>query len=1355
LEIVSSASGKHGSSHCAIFSNIDIRRFCLCLMVAMSPIILAAQNQSEKITAPNVPSSALIASEIPLDDGYFYHEDSALKLGLGFDPSDPRKLKKPCLDYEVIPPEEGPPPSTECHEIYVHNFEQLESAAKVDVSVEARAIFAETDFRYRMMVSANIDLYPNDDEVAAIGKYLTAAGDWRLTVPDDVANWIISRIGHLGPEATPRLISAYMHFLRNNADSPPFDAGSPDSARIRILHSIVEDLKHEKTPACELALLMFREINDPDMRQLADAGNYDSLKSYPWLVGHEPWTNWILTGLDPYSSKQNPQPKVLSKVRSIVAGLDIKPPVSESVINFLDYTDDPRGWGQLKGDASVPHAKDDQLLSQDLAFASLLSRRFAAMLNLPPASDKRLEDKTRLAFSLGMVQPPPLADLYRDELGIPSSSPTEDRFDELYRTFVSQQRRMMALAVYALIVHQRTHHGAAVDLGMDKVFKTLAGTALPPSERKTSIVPTISASEIKSVSATDLSRLSGCNPKSAVVLKRQVSLRAHIYLETIDARCTDDRHVRLSRAGYLSADMIEILRLNPYFFDILGLSLAQRDLYIQTAASEESPENIDLIRVNPSLSSAILLAVLAHPNTPWQFVRDVLLQDWPISIDWFSPGWRPPSGSNPSAVVLRSAAEFAKTQESFLAGQNSLFQWEARRHFLDGLRSTVNSLPAKVTQCRQVSHCQSDPSGPMNCTNSTECPTVSSGKDKIIQQFNRIVDETDAYLKTSTSLFDKPCVSPTGKDVITVAINQDTDEFITGYGHGLCFVAVQGSLRGYPEVVSKAIKRTLELDPRFFNRHQLDLLPSSDNWESRFVPALLHSAREVEEAEASRQYLKTTDLLYYLPSNPAPLSTIRSAADPLFGSPLDAMTAPLLETAAGMDLANDLASLQYFAGVLPPPLVPDNGLELSKAFMDKLRAQERSAIAQIYSQVDPQIANVKSQLRVQQPQQGFAIFLSLTIGDGGIVPGLSLSYGGAGFNVTLPTPSSATITPSFGPFQIPGLPLVFPGSFALGPFLPNLTVPLGPSGNSGTFPADPDSASSGSGVPSDNTSSAKFTAPPNAPVVSGAVSQVGNVQPDDTLRVSFNTQAPISSVNWNTLLASSNFVGRMWLGNELAIAKPLLTAPELASIQAGLLQPSFPVPLAKLIALKAAQASSHDPNLVVMVSFSQVLDSACSKSTWSNCGVAIRQALDRGLSDPKDILNLALLWAAAYDARYSELRKQGHLEKSTPDSEKISEELKSHIDPLEIAKDKIEDKVLKLLLGKLAFLVDVASSPWITALKISLNSSEIASDYDELELMNRSMQKQIVKQLTPFMLPEWKVRLNQAVDQKDLIITKP
>jgi hypothetical protein len=66
----------------------------------------------------------------------------------------------------------------------------------------------------------------------------------------------------------------------------------------------------------------------------------------------------------------------------------------------------------------------------------------------------------------------------------------------------------------------------------------------------------------------------------------------------------------------------------------------------------------------------------------------------------------------------------------------------------------------------------------------------------------------------------------------------------------------------------------------------------------------------------------------------------------------------------------------------------------------------------------------------------------------------------------------------------------------------------------------------------------------------------------------------------------------------------------------------------------------------------------------------------------------------------------------------------------------------------------VAGSAWVTALKASLTSSEIASDFDELELMNRLMQKEIIKELTPFMVPDWKVKLNRAVDQDTLIIKR-
>ena len=38
--------------------------------------------------------------------------------------------------------------------------------------------------------------------------------------------------------------------------------------------------------------------------------------------------------------------------------------------------------------------------------------------------------------------------------------------------------------------------------------------------------------------------------------------------------------------------------------------------------------------------------------------------------------------------------------------------------------------------------------------------------------------------------------------------------------------------------------------------------------------------------------------------------------------------------------------------------------------------------------------------------------------------------------------------------------------------------------------------------------------------------------------------------------------------------------------------------------------------------------------------------------------------------------------------------------------------------------------------------------------MNRLMQKEIIKELTPFMIPDWKVKLNRAVDQDTLIIKR-
>jgi hypothetical protein len=113
--------------------------------------------------------------------------------------------------------------------------------------------------------------------------------------------------------------------------------------------------------------------------------------------------------------------------------------------------------------------------------------------------------------------------------------------------------------------------------------------------------------------------------------------------------------------------------------------------------------------------------------------------------------------------------------------------------------------------------------------------------------------------------------------------------------------------------------------------------------------------------------------------------------------------------------------------------------------------------------------------------------------------------------------------------------------------------------------------------------------------------------------------------------------------------------------------------VAKLLAAKAAEASGLplgplqlDPNVA----------DTCKNGTWSNCGVAIKQQLDRNPANPIDVAELAALWGAAFDAQYDVLRKQGYLEKSVPEDERIEEILNDHLNPLEVAKDHAEDVIL-------------------------------------------------------------------------------
>jgi len=176
---------------------------------------------------------------------------------------------------------------------------------------------------------------------------------------------------------------------------------------------------------------------------------------------------------------------------------------------------------------------------------------------------------------------------------------------------------------------------------------------------------------------------------------------------------------------------------------------------------------------------------------------------------------------------------------------------------------------------------------------------------------------------------------------------------------------------------------------------------------------------------------------------------------------------------------------------------------------------------------------------------------------------------------------------------------------------------------------------------------------------------------------------------------------------------------------------------------------------IVGSSFGQTEEEVCHKGTWTNCGIAVKRALEKRPADPKRVVELAGFWGSSYGERYDFLRRQGLLEKSTPDSQKIFEEVNSRLNPIEIAKDKIEEAFLKRYLSLLASVVVWANKPLAVALKSFFESSVIATDYQELELMNRPIQQLVISSVESHLRPDWREKLGKAVEAAGPQIKKP
>jgi hypothetical protein len=931
--------------------------------------------------------------------------------------------------------------------------------------------FAQTDFRYRLMTIAEIDGYPNEDDLTAVSRFLTAAGNRQIIIPDDIADRIVSSIEHQTSDAAPRLIGAYMAFLRGGVTAPPFHSGAPGAARYRLLSAIVNDLAARHTPLGNLALLMFKEIDDPSLRQRADTADYAPLRAFPWLVGHSDWMDWIFIGLHPdeptsvnFGSPEYPvttdQAKagLLPHVRAYLADLDISPPVRASIINFSDYTDDgPYSWGHLKK-AERTSKLDQRVVHEQLTnFARMQSRRIAATLGVSAYPDEEVitldsdYERSRRIQGSGSI-----AMGYYDAIGYTSKCCSEN-FIRLAKILESQESRLLALGSYGLLINQRKSHGLPLDIGMHEIFVRLSRIDPPAASKKTHIVESFVPSLLATAAGSDLSKMAECNPRATVVVGREIALRSRNYIETLEGDCSSGKSARFVKHGVISTDMARMLEINPYFLDIADVSLTAREL---DAGRRRTPDNIDLVRADPARAFTLNLALLAHPEAPWSYVRDALLQSWPLSTEWFTPGWRPvPSLSTTlgisyhDQIVLRSLQDFNSKRSAALQEQMNLLEHEARYHFVDGVRGFVNAIHPTFYGCDQYQDSRGT---------GYSCSDRPTGKNKLVAQLNRLLDEADAFGRKSRSVMDSVCATFRAHDYdyIITLINGDGTEFLTQYVSKGCFIAADGPLspRELPAEAKDWLLIALQDDPIFLNRLQIDFIASSWNEPNPIIEALSVAGTAREAANETERYLESTDLLFYLPSIRAPLDYRDLKAQGVYDwiaerSPFGVVTSPLMRSLAGQQLAADLTQLDILKSrvrtlptqrrvVVNGSLLVDSlttRMRVTDSFIQSLYGAERKAIAKVDLKVDEKVAETLSAWKPQQSE--FFIALSLGIGPA-IVPGLSFTFNGVGLNVELSGMRKVMIVPEVPPFKIPGLPAVFPGTKPFGRWISPLEIPI-------------------------------------------------------------------------------------------------------------------------------------------------------------------------------------------------------------------------------------------------------------------------------------------------------------------------
>lgn len=129
-------------------------------------------------------------------------------------------------------------------------------------------------------------------------------------------------------------------------------------------------------------------------------------------------------------------------------------------------------------------------------------------------------------------------------------------------------------------------------------------------------------------------------------------------------------------------------------------------------------------------------------------------------------------------------------------------------------------------------------------------------------------------------------------------------------------------------------------------------------------------------------------------------------------------------------------------------------------------------------------------------------------------------------------------------------------------------------------------------------------------------------------------------------------------------------------------------------------------------------------------------------SDPEEVVRLSLLWSSAYERQLLWLVKHDRVQKGEHDYDKIVDA----IHPANLAASRAQEVVLRRYFKQVARIICSAAAEGVL---VFFDASSIATDYDELELMNQELQRQFIRKLEPYLAHDWKAALREELQRAE------